>query len=697
MTTRTRLSALATTAALAASGGLLTATPAAAAVTCASPLWKAEFYANSTFTGTPKLTSCDSAIAENYGSGDPAGGRLPRDNFSVRWSISRDFGSGGPFTFTAEAQDGIRVHLDGVRRIDLWKNVTTTQKKTVNLTVPAGRHTISVYYAAWTGAANVRFAYTPVTSATADKVRPLAPGTVSAWYDWADTLKTTVAWGANKEMDLAGYSVYRRLSASTAWTRISGTTPLTSRTYTDSPPPTGQEYVYEVRARDKAGNESAGSTDQTVRSADRTGPAAPSGLVVDTGARTNALSWRAVPDAVRYEVEAADRATGPYALLTPVTTPSHQDVTSAEGVPRYYRVRAFDASGNPSAYSATASGDRVDRTPPPPPTGLNSTVEIGATTVYWRAPDGFGQDYNNGGTYRVYRSPGTTLDPAALVRVTCDAEGSGFADADGHCRDLGMTAGTSYSYAVTAVDAAGNESALSTPLTVRTGDRVAPGPVTGVTATPRADGVLVRWNASTADDLDVAPHAYRVWTGAPQADGSVKWLASTACGGGGTLEPLADLCGGLPDGETYVYAVVAKDRWSNALPPSDPSVVKVTATELDVRPSVPVTTAWGLGSLGHSTRTGAPYQPSINWTCATTVAACETVTGYRMSRWNEATKTYEPQHTGLLPLSAAGTPTWWTDTAALPGHTYFYVLQALRDDGGVVGTYTWDTVYEDRV
>jgi hypothetical protein len=34
-------------------------------------------------------------------------------------------------------------------------------KKTVNVTVPAGKHTLRVDYANWTGAANVSFAYTP--------------------------------------------------------------------------------------------------------------------------------------------------------------------------------------------------------------------------------------------------------------------------------------------------------------------------------------------------------------------------------------------------------------------------------------------------------------------------------------------------------------------------------------------------------
>ena len=51
--TRNRLIALALMSALTATGGLITATPASAAVTCASPTWKAQFFANTSFSGTP--------------------------------------------------------------------------------------------------------------------------------------------------------------------------------------------------------------------------------------------------------------------------------------------------------------------------------------------------------------------------------------------------------------------------------------------------------------------------------------------------------------------------------------------------------------------------------------------------------------------------------------------------------------------
>ncbi|SED47475.1 hypothetical protein SAMN05428944_7799 [Streptomyces sp. 1222.5] len=171
-------------------------------------------------------------------------------------------------------------------------------------------------------------------------------------------------------------------------------------------------------------------------------------------------------------------------------------------------------------------------------------------------------------------------------------------------------------------------------LVVRTGDRVAPGPVTGVKATPRADGVPVSWTASPEDDIDRCT----VWTGARQSDGTVKWLSSTSCPEG-TSDPLAVLCGDLPDGESHLYAVVARDRWGNALSPSDAWVAVVESTELDVRPAVAVTRDWALGSVGPVTVIGGPDAngPSVNWRCDRT-EVCDAVVGYRISRWDAASR-----------------------------------------------------------
>lgn len=127
----------ATAVALATAGTLLNAVtlPASAATTCASPVYKRMFYANTTFSGTPKKTDCDTVVDQNW-TGAPVTG-LPKDNFGVRWTVTRDFGSGGPFTFAVSGTDGIRVYLDGVRKVDLWSNTSGTRAKTVNVTVPS--------------------------------------------------------------------------------------------------------------------------------------------------------------------------------------------------------------------------------------------------------------------------------------------------------------------------------------------------------------------------------------------------------------------------------------------------------------------------------------------------------------------------------------------------------------------------------
>ncbi|MEU8541272.1 PA14 domain-containing protein [Streptomyces sp. NPDC048717] len=586
---RTRVpAALAGLVTLASAAGLVTAAgaPAAAATpTCNSPVWKVQFFANTTFGGTPRKTACDAAISENYGSGHPSGVSLPNDDFSVRWSLTRDFGSGGPFTFAAEAQDGIRVYLDGSRKINLWKDVSSTREKSVNVTIPKGKHTLRVDFVAWKGKANVKFAYTPRTTASVDKVKPLAPSGASVAYD-REAGAATLRWTANKEMDLAGYRVYRRPSLGTTWTKVSGTGLVTKTAFTDrSAPVTGAKFGYEVRAVDKAGNESAGSADVYVTTVDTIGPPAPTGLTVRYDYRMAYLRWDAPPESgvVRWEVWAALDEAGPYHLIS---QPDDivDEVNAPENSTRYYRVQAFDRFDNPSPFSAVVADDGVDRTGPwLSPTDVKAVARPGSTDVHWSMHSAFFMDWDTGGSYRLYRSPGHTLDKAALTRVTC-AEGSDFWLKSGHCVDLTMDQGAYYTYAVAAVDPSGNESALSAPLTVRTGDQVAPAPLTGVTATPRADGIQLSWDASTADDRDDSS-PYWVWTGVPRADGTVEWTGVSTCDpvGGAATTVVCKRAADMP--ETRVYAVVADDRWSNRLRPDAPGVMTVTVTDPYVRPA----------------------------------------------------------------------------------------------------------------
>ncbi|MEJ8646360.1 hypothetical protein WKI68_44055 [Streptomyces sp. MS1.HAVA.3] len=592
MTTRTRLSALATTAVLATVGSVLVATPATAA--------------------TPPVTlSADDVTDSPDAAGDTPGSVAP-------------------------------------------STVSTAPRAA---RPPAGR-----MFDRWVDAV------------------PATPAGLSATYD-ANTAQATLRWTASKETDLAGYRVYRRL-ATTSWSKVSGSALLTTPSFTDALPATGQTFLYEVRTVDKGGRESRGSLDVSATSLDRTGPAVPAGLTATGDMFATLLRWQPVADAARYEVYGAAQSAGPYTLLGTTTQPSYNDHLTPVNAPRHYRVRALDAKGNPSAFSATVIGDGVDRTPPQAPTDLTTYVQASETQVSWKMPDSFDNDRVNGGHFRLYRSPGTTLDPAALTRVTCVNTHSAY---DRMCADQGMTPGAHHTYAVTAVDAAGNESALSAPVTVRSGDRVAPGPVTGLRATPRNDGMLLTWDAPAEDDIA----SYVAWRGVRQPDGTVRWLESCM---EGTSDPQAMLCPSNPDGETYVYAVIAKDRWDNRLWLDDPKVATVTATELDLRPSVTVVTTGLLNGGSYATVITGPSRLVVSWGCYD-ASLCDPIVGYRVSRWNPSTEAYEPLHAGLLPTATRN----YTDDTAAQGNTYHYTFEALREDGSTAMSHAWATTIADLV
>ncbi|MGQ4388571.1 fibronectin type III domain-containing protein [Streptomyces sp. SAS_270] len=558
---RRTTAAVATTVVLSTAGTLLglTAAPASAAVTCTSPVYKRQFFANTSFSGTPKKTDCDSTIDQNWGTGAPASG-LPSNNFGVRWTVTRDFGSGGPFALPVATQDGLRVYLDGTRKVDLWKNVSSTVTKTVNITVPAGRHTLRVDYVNWTGSANVEVDYVPRTSADVDRVKPLAPSGASSSYD-GDTLKATVKWSRNKEMDLAGYRVYRRLKGSSTWTKLTTTTAATT-SYINTPPATGATYYYEVRAVDKAGNESAGSTDQPVTTADKTPPQVPSGLTAVDGQPGIALAWKAVPGAASYTVYRRwedDGGDNPTLQVMTATTTSWTDATAKENLYYTYWVTSADSAGNRSTMSAPAHVSRADHAPSAP-TGVTAATAATGVTLTWKAPTTpITQDLVR---YRIYRK-GRLVDE---VRATQTA-----------FTDTTVLQGTTYAYTVTAVDRVGNESVASAPATgTAPATGLAPPPVTGLTGAMEGDEIALEWQRSPDSDVDHydayrgalvnGVWEYERWGETYQGEEDEKIL--------GFYHEIYE-----PQGETVRWAVIAVDEYGNSRFGTGEEFSYVTVTE----------------------------------------------------------------------------------------------------------------------
>src|SRR6185436_5123117 len=109
---------------------------------CPAGQFFAEYFANVALTAPAARTACEGSINYSWGTGGPAG--LPADNFSARWTGSFPFAN-ETVTFSARADDGVRVFLDGTLIIDGWKDQSPTTY-TATRTVTAGVHEVKVEY-----------------------------------------------------------------------------------------------------------------------------------------------------------------------------------------------------------------------------------------------------------------------------------------------------------------------------------------------------------------------------------------------------------------------------------------------------------------------------------------------------------------------------------------------------------------------
>ena len=226
---------------------------------------------------------------------------------------------------------------------------------------------------------------------------------------------------------------------------------------------------------------------------DTTPPTAPTGLTATFNSITNAidLSWTAATDNVAVTGYRIYRDGGTAPIITVNGT------TFSDAAPlgtHSYAVTAIDAAGNESGLSDIASATVVgssDVTPPTAPTALTATANLATSTIAlsWTAST---DDVAVTG-YRVFRDNGTT----AIATVS----GTTFNDTN----QLGT-----HVYAVAAIDAAGNQSALSNSATATitipegsTIENLTVSPTT-VTAPAKSTGTVTLNGAAPAGGVTIA-------------------------------------------------------------------------------------------------------------------------------------------------------------------------------------------------
>lgn len=127
-----------------------TATPSPPAAVAPPPdiplnRWRGEYYDNASLLGEPVFIREDADLNFNWilDSPDP---RIPADNFSVRWTGQFFFPEAADYRFFANADDGVRLYVDGWRIIDSWETSIPVDRFGTFADVSPGWHTVVVEY-----------------------------------------------------------------------------------------------------------------------------------------------------------------------------------------------------------------------------------------------------------------------------------------------------------------------------------------------------------------------------------------------------------------------------------------------------------------------------------------------------------------------------------------------------------------------
>ena len=516
------------------------------------------------------------------------------------------------------AVTGYRVYRDGALAAG-----TAGTSVLINLLAPSTSYNFAVAAVDAAGNVSALSAPLPVTTAPApDTVAPSTPAGLAASAVTASSL--TLSWSpATDNVAVTGYRVFRNgaLAASTAGTSamINGLAPSTS-------------YSFAVSAVDAAGNVSALSAPLPVTtspSLDTAAPSTPTGLAASAvGITSLTLSWSPATDNVAvtgyrvYRDGALAASTAGTSVLVNLLAP---------GTSYSFAVSAVDAAGNVSALSAplpVTTAPAPDSVAPSTPAGLAaSTVTASSLTLSWSpATDNVAVT-----GYRVFRN-GALAASTAGTSVLIN----------------GLAPSTSYSFAVSAVDAAGNVSALSAPLPVTTApslDTAAPSTPTGLAASAVGiNSLTLKWSPAT-DNVAVTGH-YVVRNG--------SWLTTL-----GNVTTFQDT--GLNPVTTYTYRVHAFDAAGNVSAQSNAASATTQATADSIAPTTPTSLA---ATAISSSRIG------LSWAASTDNVA---VTGYRVYR------------NGVFLANLAGNVTTYESAGLAASTAYTYQVDAVDAVGNASG------------
>src|SRR5205809_386536 len=436
------------------------------------------------------------------------------------------------------------------------------------------------------------------------------------------------------------YTIYRGNSSGGESFLI--TVPLVT-TYIDLTVSNGVTYYYQVSATNAVGEGPLSNEASATPNPPATVPGAPEGLGATAGDAIIALVW-SPPSSdggspiTNYKIYRGN-SSGCESFFTEIgNVLAYSDTGLTNGHTYYYEVSAVNAVGDGPLSNEASATPTAPATKPGAPRNLQATPGDGQVTLNWQPPS------NDGGSpipnYTIYRgtaSGGETLK-ATIGNVLTYT-------------DTTVTNGVTYYYQVSAVNSVGggplSNEASATPISSAT----VPGAPQDLTATAGDTTVSLAWSPPTSNGGSPITN-YLIYRGTTSEGETLVQTLPVV---------LAYTDSGLTNGQPYFYEVTAKNGVGQGPRSNEATATPAAGQTVPSAPrslsAVPGDGLIGLTWLAPSSDGGSP------------------ITNHNVYRGTT------PHGETQTPLATVGNVTSYTDTSAMNGVTYYYVVKAVNGVG----------------
>jgi titin len=584
----------------------------------------------------------------------------------LTWTAPVDTGGSAITDYVVEFNDGsgFATFVDGT---------STSTNATVTGLTNGTSYTfrVSATSVAGTGATSV------VSSAATPRTTPGPPTGVSGTSGNTSVSLTWTAPTSNGGSAITDYVVQSSPDGSIWTTFADGTSTLTSATVTGLT--NGQGYTFRVAAANVAGTGNFSTASGSVTPA--TVPGAPTSVSGTPGNTSVSLTWSAPASnggaaITDYVVEFSSGAG--FAVFADGTSATTSATVTGltNGTPYTFRVSATNSVG--TGATSVVSSSVSPRTVPDAPTSVSGIFGNTSVSLTWSAPASDGQsaitdyvvEFNDGSGFAVFADGTSTATSASVT---------------------GLTNGTSYTFRVSAVNAAGTGAASSASSAVI--PRTFPSAPTSVSGTPGNTSVSLTWTAPSNGGAAITDYVVEFSSGA----GFAVFADGTSAATSATVT-------GLTNGTPYTFRVSATNNVSTGAVSTASSAVTPRTV-----PDAPTSVSGIFGNTSVSLTWAAPasdgqsaitdYVVEFNdgsgfavFADGTSTATSATVTGltngtsytFRVSAVNAAgTGAASAASSAVIPRTFPSAP---TSVSGTPGNTQVSLTWTAPSNGGAAIT-----------